>query len=302
MKKNIKIILLTLVLFTTLPKSYGQSNTNKIVFLTDLYTGFLNNVKANEKKRDSIYEATIQTAIFNTHFQKSEYAYIVKDFFAKSIKNTTELKKCVDRISLNEKLITTKVLGALKKSKEQLNNDSLTIYIIPADPASRQTIEQMTGIMGLTAGSKQIILTIEPDVKGWENMLEYAVAHEFNHAYWTHMQFAKSTKWTLLDYLVFEGRGDSFAHLLYPKVKAPWTSALNENEKTDLWNKIKPKLQNEDMAFQLEVMFGSKDYPVWGGYTLGYSIVQFALKNAKLPADKLTNLSSEKILELSKYQ
>ncbi len=299
MKKNIKIILLILALSA---RFFGQSSKNKIVFLTDFYSGFINNVKANEIKLDSIYEATIQTAIFNTHFKKSEYAYIVKDFFAKSIKNTTELKKSVDRISLNEKLITNKILRALKKSKEQLNIDSLTIYIIPADPASRQTIEQMTGIMGLTAGSKQIILTIEPDVKGWENMLEYAVAHEFNHAYWTHMQFAKSTKWTLLDYLVFEGRGDSFAHLLYPKVKAPWTSALNENERTDLWNKIKPKLQNEDMAFQLEVMFGSKDYPVWGGYTLGYSIVQLALKNAKLPLDKLTNLSSEKILELSNYE
>lgn len=44
-------------------------------------------------------------------------------------------------------------------------------------------IQGMTGIMGLTAGSKQIILTIEPDIIGLENMLEYAVAHEYKHAY-----------------------------------------------------------------------------------------------------------------------
>lgn len=291
-----------LTIFYSLTKAFAQTNSNKIVFLDSFYTAFIDKVEANDKNIDSVYKENIQTKIYNTYFQKSEYAYIVKDFFAAPIKNTAELKTSIDRIILNKVSILSKIAAALKKSKAQLNNDSLTIYIIPVNPASRQTINQMTGIMGLTAGSKQIILTIEPDVAGWENMLEYAVAHEFNHAYWTYTNFAKSTKWTLLDYLVFEGRGDVFANMLYPKVKAPWTLALNEKERTDLWNKISSKLQSEDVPFQLAVMFGSDNYPVWGGYTLGYSIVQMALKNKKLTAKDWINLSSEKILEMSKYK
>lgn len=298
-----KITLLTVLLSIKLTTTFGQTNADKIIFLTDFYTSFIDKVKMSNKSVDSIYKENIQTAICDKYFQKSEYAFIVKDFFATPIKNTSELTKSIDRITLNQETIKTKIIGALKKSRQNIGNDSLTIYIIPVNPDSRSVIKAMTGIMGLTAGSKQIILTIEPDILGWENMLEYAVAHEFNHAYWTNVNFGKSAKWTLLDYLVFEGRGDYFAHLLYPNVVAPWTIALTENQKTDLWNKIKPNLQSEDISYQIEVMFGSRNYPVWGGYTIGYDIVLRALtNNKKLKPNNWTNLSSDKILELSKYK
>ena len=303
MKKHMKITLLTVLLSIKLTTTFGQTNADKIIFLTDFYTSFIDKLKMSNKSVDSIYKENIQTAICDKYFQKSEYAFIVKDFFATPIKNTSELAKSINRITLNQETIKTKIIGALKKSRQNIGNDSLTIYIIPVNPDSRSVIKAMTGIMGLTAGSKQIILTIEPDILGWENMLEYAVAHEFNHAYWTNVNFGKSAKWTLLDYLVFEGRGDYFAHLLYPNVVAPWTIALTENQKTDLWNKIKPNLQSEDISYQIEVMFGSRNYPVWGGYTIGYDIVLRALtNNKKLKPKNWTNLSSDKILELSKYK
>ena len=218
------------------------------------------------------------------------------------IQNTPELKKTIERINSNKKRIESKIRSALEKSNTYLKNDSLTIYILPANPDNKAIMQGMSGIMALTAGSKQILLTIEPEILGWEEMLTYAVAHEYNHAYWTNINFGKSTKWTLLDYLFFEGRGDSFAHLLYPKVKAPWTSALNEKDKAVLWNRIRLKLKNEDIRFQMVVMFGSGDYPFSGGYTIGYNIVQQALKRRTLTVANWTNLSSEKLLEMSGYK
>jgi uncharacterized protein YjaZ len=303
MKINIKITLSAVMLSANLATTFGQTTPDKIIFLTDFYTTFIHKVKATDKNTDSIYKKYIQISIYDKYFQKSEYTSIVKDFFASPIKNTSELAKSIDRIALNRETIKTKIIGALKKRQQYLNNDSLTIYIIPVNPDNRQIIEGMAGIMGLTAGSKQIILTIEPNILGWENMLEYAIAHEFNHAYWTNVNFGKSAKWTLLDYLVFEGRGDYFAHLLYPNVIAPWTIALNENQKADLWNKIKSNLQSEDISYQMEVMFGSRNYPVWSGYSVGYDIVLTALKNnKKLKAVNWTNLEAGKILEMSKYK
>ena len=298
-----KITLLIVLLSIKLTTSFAQTNADKIIFLTDFYTSFIDKVKMSNRSLDSIYKETIPTPLCDKYFQKSEYGFIVKDFFATPIKNTSELSKSINRITLNQEIIKTKIIGALKKSRQYIGNDSLSIYIIPVNPDNRSVIRTMTGIMGLTAGSKQIILTIEPDILGWENMLEYAVAHEFNHAYWTNVNFGKSAKWTLLDYLVFEGRGDYFAHLLYPNIVAPWTIALTENQKTDLWNKIKPNLQSEDISYQTEVMFGSNNYPVWGGYTIGYDLVLRALtNNKKLNPNNWTNLSSDKILELSKYK
>ena len=303
MKNVIKVNALSVLLLANFTATFAQKTPDKIIFLTDVYTTFINDVKTKNESPESVDRETIQTSICDKYFRKSEYGGFVKDFIAAPIRNTSELKKSIDRISLNEETIKTKIMGALKKSRQNLENDSLAIYIIPVNPDSRQIIEAMGGIMGLTAGSKQIILTIEPDILGWENMLEYVVAHEYNHAYWTTVNFGKSFKWTLLHYLVFEGRADYFAHLLYPNVVAPWTIALTENQKSDLWNKIKPNLQSEDISYQMEVMFGSRNYPVWGGYSVGYDIVVTALTNSKnLKAVNWTNFEADKILALSNYK
>lgn len=301
MKKNLKLKLLIMVILISIANVFGQNPSNKIIFLNDYYSTYVDKAENTTTNQEKIYKEKIQTAIINDYFLKSEYSDIVNNFLSAPIQNTIELKKAIERVNINKKRIERKITSALEKSNTYIKNDSLTIYILPANPDNKAMMHSMNGIMGLTAGSKQILLTIEPEIPGWEEMLEYAVAHEFNHAYWTSLNFGKSTKWTLLDYMIFEGRGDSFSHLLYPKVKAPWTSALNEKDKKDLWNKIKPKLQSEDIRFQMEVMFGSRNYPFSGGYTLGYDIVQKALKGTTLTVKNWTNLSSEKLLEMSGY-
>lgn len=299
--RNIKITVITLILLVNLTQAFGQSS-DQIIFLTDIYKTFVKQVEANEQKTDSIYEKTVQNLICEKYFQKSEYSDIVKQHFATPIKDIVELTKSIDRIIVNENLIKSKINAALEKSQKLLENKNLTIYVVPVNSENKQIIEAMNGIMGLTAGSKQIILTIEPNIKGWEEMLEYAVAHEFNHTCWTKLNFGKSTKWTLLDYLIFEGRGDYFAHLLYPNVKTPWTESLTNNQKRELWTKIKSNLQNEDMQFHFEIMFGSRNYPIWGGYSLGFDIVSTALSNKKLKAIDWNTMDSNAILEMSSYK
>ncbi|MFT7072852.1 DUF2268 domain-containing protein [Patiriisocius sp. Uisw_017] len=303
LKNKPKIIkLLTLVFLISLGNVFCQNSNNKIIFLNDYYSAYANPIENDITNQDNRYKEKIQNAIINKYFLKSEYSDIVNDFLSSPIQNTTELKKAIERVNDNKKTIERKITSALKKSAKYLKNDSLTIYILPTNPDNKVIMEGMMGIMGLTAGSKQILLTIEPEILGWEEMVEYAVAHEYNHTYWTNKNFGKSSKWTLLDYLIFEGRGDSFAHLLYPKVMAPWTSALNQKDKDALWNRIKPKLQSEDIPFQMEVMFGSSNYPFSGGYTIGYDIVQQALKNTRLSAERWANLSSDKLLKMSGYE
>ena len=305
MKKNLKHKLLTIIILISLGNVFGQNSNNKIIFLNNYYSAYADTAKydnANLNDLDRYYKEKVQDSIFNNYFLKSEYSDIVNDFLSAPIQDTNELQKTIERININKKRVESKITSALEKSDTYIKNDDLTIYILPANPNNKLIMQSMSGIMGLTAGSKQILITIEPTIVGWEEMLEYAIAHEFNHAYWTNLNFGKSTKWTLLDYLIFEGRGDSFAHLLYPKVKAPWTSALSEKDKKDLWNKIKPKLQSEDIPFQMEVMFGSRNYPFSGGYTLGYDIVQMALENTTMSVENWTNLSSEKLLEMSGYK
>ena len=296
---------MTIVFLISFLNVFGQNSNNKIIFLNDIYSDYTKTAQnqiSDLNDLDNIYKDKIQSTIINRYFLKSEYSGIVNDYLSAPVQNTNELNKAIERINSNKKRIKSKIRSALEKSNTYLKNDGLTIYVLPANPDNNAIMQSMSGIMGLTAGSKQILLTIEPEIVGWEEMLEYAVAHEYNHAYWTNINFGKSKKWTLLDYLIFEGRGDSFAHLLYPKVKAPWTSALNEKDKEDLWNRIRAKLQSEDIPFQMEVMFGSRNYPFSGGYTIGYEIVQKALKISTLTVENWTNLSSEKLIKMSGYK
>jgi uncharacterized protein YjaZ len=286
-----------------LPAAYVTPAGDKIVFLYDYYVSFLKGVRAGNKNIDSLYRVTIQYPIENNYFSKCEYSDLVKSQFYYSIQDTTGLQNYIYIIIGSKEKMEKIITSALADANKYLKNDSITIYIQPSTNYLKTIIQKMGGITGLTAGSKQILLSVDTGITGWDEMLKYTVAHEFTHTYWTKKNFSNSSHFTLLDYLCFEGRADSYAHLIYPDIKCPWTSALMDNDKTDLWNKIKPELNSGDPTLMRGVMFGSADYPLWGGYTLGYSIVQSALKNhPELTPEQWASLEPEKILEMSDYK
>lgn len=286
------------------PVVYITPAGDKIVFLEDYYRAYLKVIKANYSNRSKVYEAKIQDTIFNKYFTKSEYSQLVKYRLAMPIRDTAGLGNYIFQITNNHSKIEEIITSALAQSNKYLKNDSVTIYIKPCNSDIQKINEGMGGVSGLTAGSKQIILTIDPGINSWQVMLSYNIAHEFNHAYWTKMNFNKLSQFTLLDYLVFEGRADSYAHLVYPDVACPWTKVLPQKVELELWDKIKSQLKNADIAYQYNVMFGSKnEYPYWGGYALGYHIVQSALKShPELTPLEWANLPPEKILEMSDYK
>jgi len=284
------------------PTIYTTSAGDKIVFLEDYYKAYYKAIKANYPNRDEIYEEQVHEPIFNNYFTKSEYSQSVGRRLATSIKDTTLLGKYISTITDNRLEMEKIITSALADCRKYLKNDSITIYVLPSNQDVYMVTDGMGGVSGLTAGSKQIILTINPAIDKWKEMLSYNIAHEFNHTYWTKMDINK-TPWNMLTYLVFEGRADSYAHLIYPNTVCPWTKALSEDAESVLWKRIKSQLDNTSIAFQYSVMFGVRnEFPYWGGYTLGYHIVQSALKNhPELTPEEWTNLSPEKMLAMSDY-
>jgi|SRR6185437_4229758 len=203
-------------------------------------------------------------------------------------------------LKANQNDIKQLIAASLVTCYKHLQNDSITFSIYPTTIADKEIIKEMRGVTGITYDKKHIALTIDPTVIYWKETLKSAVAHEYHHTFCID---TFDSAYTLLDYLVFEGKADYFAHLLYPNVITPWTSALSEKEKSTLWAKIKPKLQSKDTSFHSDVMFGYNSYPVWGGYTLGFSIVQSALKNnLNLPIKTWTYFTATKMLDMSDYK
>lgn len=301
--------LVFIALFSCGPQSSNVSHAEKIkspfhkvIYLDSYYSHFINSIKSDTTGIQKKYSEIIKDAILSDHFLNTEYFEIIIESFSYPIKDTSGLLKFVSDINANKNQIETIISGAFKLCNKHLNNDSVIFYILPLNADIKKILNKMGGVSGQTAGSNKILLTIDFDNASWKEMLEYAVAHEFNHAYWTRINYSASYKWTLIRYLLFEGKADSFAHLLYPNVKAPWTIALSNKEKENLWNKIKPNLQSENPSLHGEIMFGYKNYPTWGGYTLGYDIMQAAFKNnPELLKTNWTNLEAEKLLELSGY-
>ncbi len=301
MRLFIQRSLLIFVLFAKL--SIAQQNSDKVIFLTDHYTSYIDKAKFKEQDADKIYKEEILDNLFATHFQKSENADEVKESLLKTVKNRAELKNSIELILYKKTHIKAKIVEVLNRCRQKLENSGLTIYIMPSDPDNRAIMNRMSGIMGYTAGPKQIILTIDPSCDGWEPMIDYTFAREFTHAYLLGLKEDKSKKRTLLEYMMYEGKADAFAHILYPNAKAPWTKSLTEVQKTETWNKIKTKLESNDQVYQSDVMYGSADFPLWTGYTLGYSILQSAFKNdPNLLRQKWTDIPDKEILEASSYK
>lgn len=304
--KNILILLFIAAFYNAIAQEPTPivylNNGNKIVFLDCYYSDFQHSVN-KDSNLYKIYKDKVKAPIMK-YFANSTYADLVKRFFFFVPVDTIDLATHIDNIKTNRVKIEELITAALAKCNTALKDDSMTIYIIPAANSLKYITAKMGGVMAVTAGAKQIVFGINTDIPEWSTMLTYNTGHEYEHAYWTQTH-AKDTDNTMLGYLLFEGRADSYAHYLYPDLQAPWTSTLTQNGKDSLWTTIKPKLNNEDDTFQHNVMFGSYDgkYPFWGGYCLGYTITQSALKNhPELTPVQWAKMKPEEILKMSDYK
>lgn len=277
---------------------------HEVIYLDKYYTDFLEAIRADSSNRDSIYSNQIKDKIVSEHFSKTEYSDFVSGWFSKPIKSTSDLSKYISDIATNRKEIETIISSAYLGCNNYLNNDSVIFYIVPALADKKKVMNEMGGAAGFTPGSKQIVLQVDFNIKTWKEALKYTIAHEFNHACLIKENPTEMREFTLLRYLVFEGKAEAFATLVYPleKERIPNTFSLSDHEKKALWLKIKPDLQSDNWDIFMEVMFGSKNYPNYGGYTLGFDIIQTAFKNhPEILKTNWTYLDAESFLKLSDY-
>ena len=276
---------------------------DKIIFLDNFYSSYLKAARAGSKNYDTLYSQKIDKPIYENYFSASEYAEAVKDFMGFSIHDTAGIQNTITGIENNKEKIENLVAAALQECRKYLKIEKLSVFIKPVNGTMKSDIKKMGGVMSLDAGSQQIIIVIDPTVLTWSTQLEYCVANEYMHAYCTKIDFSKMSSWTLLHYMVYEGKGDAYAHLLFPGVNVPWTNALSESEKGYIWSRVKMELLSEEFYLNRGIMYGNDTYPQWSGFTLGYNMMQAALKNnPKLTPEEWVNLSPEKVLTMSDYE
>lgn len=272
----------------------------KTVVMYDAFEEFINKSKEQRYNTAVYYKELILDPVYGNFVDGGEYAALADRYIGRTIKDHDDL---AFKLGLFEdKKVELIVKDALEKCDSYLAGIDTEVYIFPSVGDYEQMTDQVGGVSGVTIGQGKILILVDPTVDNWESVLSYVVAHEYHHSIWTSIQ-QEDNSFTLLDHLVFEGRADSFANIVYPEVVVPWSSSLDLNDEKTVWKLIDDQLGKVNGEVLNKVMFGDgKDYPHWSGYTIGYHIVQKYLeKNPEVDVATWTNMNSRDILEKSGY-
>lgn len=205
-----------------------------------------------------------------------------------------ELMKNIDFVKIVDssfQVITPKLPGPYTK-----------ILFLPANPENREFYKEFgIGFHAFTLGAGKIVVVFDPTFDNWQQLMPYALAHEYHHSVWTSRNF-KTANFTPLEYLVLEGKAEAFAMKIFPNSEHPFIGMLNNNDEKRIWNLIKPHLNIGNSALNEELYYGSKAIPYGSVYAIGYNIIEAFKKNNPSVSDReLIDFPAEKVLLLSDY-
>jgi uncharacterized protein YjaZ len=253
-----------------------------------------------EADLDDLFRKNVIDAYWKECAEGGEYKLLAEGALENPIVDLDGLEEEIE--SLRNSRIEEIVVEALKQSSALLEGPDTTVCIAALDPENSFVKEYMNGVAGRTFGSGKILIqaNLQDD---WEDRVSYAIAHEYHHSVWTFLYYERNEGNDLLNYLVFEGKADSFARLVYPNIETPWTDALTTEQEAQQWRKMEPQLSITDYGVKQRYIFGDgRSVPLWSGYTIGFHIVQsFLQQNPETTIDEWTGMDANEILTQSGY-
>lgn len=274
-------------------RSILDVNTQKFEILT------ANNIIEEFLSRKSDYSRLVYPLIEDEFIHNAEFPFLLESLKSeinpdKKFKEEFELFKNYDFQQVVE--------ATFQRVVKELPGPYTKILFLPANPEFKELFESYgIGINAVTVGAGKIIVSINPTIENWEQLLPYALAHEYHHSVWTSRNF-ETADLTPLEYLILEGRADSFAHELFPNTKHPFLNALSDKETKSVWNSIKPELHVRNSKLNDQMMAGSKEIPTGSVYSIGFAIIKsFKMNNPRIGDKQLMDMSPEQILLLSKF-
>lgn len=206
-----------------------------------------------------------------------------------------EIHFLTDKKEIKNKEVVKIIKDVISKCNKHLPlmNKKIAIY-----SSTGKFIKNKMGGVGADALQENVInLYINP-VSGWKKELKKSIAHEYSH-----LAILDVRKWkTLSDSLIIEGIAEVFREEIVLGEIAPWSKALTKKEAISLFKKLKHKLNIDVKKIHRDLFFGSKDYKMWSGYSLGYYIVKdFRNIYPNIPWKNIIRFNSSEILKKSGF-
>jgi uncharacterized protein YjaZ len=210
-----------------------------------------------------------------------------------------KLKESIILLDENYDHISRFIKDGLEKSARLLPGGKKTIYLLSFNPDQGQAISFMNGVTAFATPEQFIVLQIAPQ-KYKEEMIPYVISHEYHHA--VYMEKIKNHRIDIMDYVLVEGKADSFANLIYPNLNISWTIDLPIEEMQNIWNWANERRYSFDENDLAEMRAGNRIIPQSSDYRLGYGIMQHFLKNhPDVPIHEWTFMRPDEILDNSGF-
>ncbi|MFB6100212.1 MAG: DUF2268 domain-containing putative Zn-dependent protease, partial [Candidatus Nanohalobium sp.] len=141
-------------------------------------------------------------------------------------------------------------------------------------------VENKNGVHGRTRSAEKIEMYLNTSVDGWQEMLKTQFSHEYGHTYFsliTGLKYESDIEnWR---HFLLEAHGQHFSEKVYPEIEVDWRTRISREEASEKWPEIRPEMGEKLSTTRI---VGSRDYPVYFGYSLSYYIGTELLKKHEL--------------------
>jgi uncharacterized protein YjaZ len=282
---KISYILILIALISCQRQDYDFERTELIVNNQKFEILTANKIIDNFISRKLKYSRTVYRQIETEFENNAEYPFLLETLKT-DIKPGEKLKEEIEILkNYNFKQIVKSTFQSVVK---ELPGPDTRILFVPANPEYKEIFESYgIGINAVTIGTGKIIVSINPTIDNWQQLLPYALAHEYHHSVWTSRNF-ETSDFTPLEYILLEGRADSFAKELFPNTKHPFIKTLSNKQENRVWNLIKPEMYVRNSGLNDKMMSGTNEIPTGSVYSIGFNIIEsFKINNPQISDKEL---------------
>ncbi|WP_107934313.1 DUF2268 domain-containing putative Zn-dependent protease [Ureibacillus chungkukjangi] len=300
------LLLFTLTACTQAEKSKEELNTDdieimytfenpqtkqkfKIIHANQLFERYIEETKGDPSNGTlEKYKEEVIQPIYKDCFKNAEYLYMAEDLLGDVPNRLTELEIISENLETRKIEINELIQESLLKSAELLpSQEEVAVCVLPSTH----------DVHMITVGAGKIIIPYNGYFS--DDFIKVGVAHEYHHSFWT-QKYLNNHFGTVLDNLIFEGKAVMFEKTVYPELESSTSVDLTYNK--ELWSKVEPDLNKQDLNRSLEIIIGGKDLPDLYGYSEGYKMVKSYLDlYPTLTPEEWTALTAQDIFEKGKY-
>ncbi len=184
--------------------------------------------------------------------------------------------------------LVEKIQKVINKISKKIEKRKLNLFVFPS--FNNFIHEKLGGVSGFCEWENEITLIINPN-SNWKENFDFSFGHELAHSL---SKFYKNEK-SLGSWLIFEGIAEHFQKNEITGKKSAIVESITKEKAMEIFEEIKPHLNEETEELHRELFYGTGRYPLWAGYSIGYYLLEKYLKSHNLDVLDIIFKSSKEI-------